>query len=317
MMFDKTCKSMREAFGQALLELGQNNHNIIALCADVTESTKVSIFAEKYPHRFFNVGVAEQNMVTIATGLALEGKVPFSASYAAFVPGRCFDQIRISVAYNNANVKLVGSHGGISTGEDGATHQMLEDIAIMRTLPNMTVVIPADAEQAYLSTLAIARHNGPVYLRLCRAETKPITSEALDFSIGKADVLLEGDDIVIISCGIMVHRALTAAMKLRHEGIQASVINCHTIKPLDKKTILETTRDARGVIVAEEGQIAGGLGGAVAELLAKHNPKLIRFVGIKDKFGESGSAEELMDKYHLTAKDIVDESLKVFRRVSD
>lgn len=316
-MFDNNITSMREAFGSALLELGQKNHNVVALCADVAESTQVNLFAEKYPHRFFDVGVAEQNLVGIASGMALTGKIPFAASYAAFLVGRALDQIRISVAYNNANVKLIGSHGGITVGEDGATHQMLEDITIMRSIPNMTVIVPADARQAYLSTLATAEHKGPVYLRLSRAPAKPITKQEDEFIIGKADVLLEGDDIAIISCGIMVYRALTAAMRLRREGIQAAVINCHTIKPLDKETILDKTRNVRGVVVTEEGQAAGGLGAAVAELLSKKNPKFIRSVAIKDKFGESGSADELRGKYHLTTSDIVEASLKVFRRISD
>lgn len=307
---------MRDGFGKALEELGQEMPEVTALCADVTESTRVDTFAKKFPHRFFEMGVAEQNMVAAAAGMALESLVPFAVSYATFVPGRSFDQIRISVAYNKANVKLVGSHGGLTTGPDGATHQMLEDIAMMSTLPNMTVVVPADAREAYLATKAIARHNGPAYLRLSRAEV-PSISDNSDFQIGRAAVLTKGEDVAIISCGIMTHYALTAAMRLKHEGIHASVINCHTIKPLDEATILQATKNVRGVVVAQEAQINGGLAGEVAQLLATSQPKPIRFVGVHDKFGQSGSAEELLKKYHLSSKDIVESSLKVFRRIHD
>ncbi len=311
-------QSMREEFGRALVELGKKDKRIVALSADLTKSTGAELFADNYPDRFIEVGVAEQNMIGIATGMALEGKTPFATSYSCFVPARCFDHIRISICYNNANVKLVSSHAGITTGADGATHQMLEDIALMRSLPKMTVVVPADARQAYIATKKLAEHSGPSYLRLCREPVKPIVdTDENNFKIGKADILIEGDDVLIVSCGIMVYEALSAAMKLKREGIMASVINCHTIKPLDKDTIFELAKEVRGVVVAEEAQINGGLGDAIAQLLGRFGPKPIRYVAVRDKFGQSGEASELKKKYHLQSSDIVQESLKAFRRVCD
>lgn len=294
-----------------MVELGADD-KVVALCADVKDSLKLTDFSEKYPQRYYEFGVAEQNMVTAAAGMALEGLVPFACSYAAFVPGRSFDQIRISVAYNNANVKLVGSHAGISTGPDGATHQMLEDVAMMSALPNMTVLVPADADEAYQATLAAARHKGPVYIRLSRAESKSIDIDR-DFQIGKAQILKEGDDIVIIANGLMVRKALFAASRLKQEGISAAVINVHTVKPLDTELILKAARTARGVVVAEEAQERGGLGGAVAQLLSSTLQKPMRFVAVNDKFGRSGEADELMRKYNLTAKKIVEAALTIFR----
>lgn len=311
-------QSMRDEFGRALVELGKEDSSIVALSADLTKSTGVEMFAKSFPDRFFEVGVAEQNMVGVAAGMALEGKIPFATSYSCFVPARCFDQIRISIAYNNANVKLIGSHAGVSTGADGATHQMLEDVALMRSLPKMTVVIPADARQTYIASKKLAAHTGPSYLRLCRDPVRPIgDTDENKFEIGKADVLTQGDDILIVSCGIMVYEALSAAMILKREGIMACVINCHTIKPLDKKTILESARGVRGVVVAEEAQINGGLGDAIAHLFGRFDPKPIRYVAVRDRFGQSGEASELMKKYHLKSSDIVQESLKAFRRVRD
>lgn len=311
-------QSMRDEFGRALVELGEKDKNIVALSADLTKSTGAEAYAKSFPDRFFEVGVAEQNMVGIATGMALEGKIPFATSYSCFVPARCFDQIRISVCYNNVNVKLIGSHAGITTGADGATHQMLEDIALMRSLPRMAVIVPADAKQAYIATKKLAEHNGPSYLRLCREQVRPISdTDENSFEIGKADILTEGDDILIVCCGIMVYEALSAAMKLKREGIMACVINCHTIKPLDTDTILESAKGVRGVVVAEEAQINGGLGDAIAQLLGRFCPKPIRYVAVRDKFGQSGEASELKKKYHLQSSDIVQESLKAFRRVCD
>jgi len=314
MQDQKYTQSMREGFGKALLELGAKNSDIVALTADVAESTKVDLFAQKFPERFFDVGVAEQNLVGIATGMALEGKIPFAAGYASFLTGRAYDQIRILVAYNNANVKLIATHGGIATGPDGATHQMLEDIAMIRALPNITLIAPADAKQAYSATIAAAKHKGPIYLRLSRMDTPKVPQDE-NYKIGKAEILTEGNDILIISCGIMVYRALIAAAKLRREGIYASVINCHTIKPLDTTTILSVVKNARGVVVAEDAQIIGGLGSAISELISSNRPKPVRIVGIRDKFGESGNPEDLITKYHIDVPDIIEESLKAFRRL--
>lgn len=294
-----------------MLELGADN-NVVALCADVKDSLKLTDFADKHPHKYFDFGVAEQNMVGAAAGMALEGLIPFACSYAAFVPGRSFDQIRISIAYNNANVKLVASHAGVSTGPDGATHQMLEDVAMMSALPNMTVIVPADSDEAYKATIAAAKNTGPCYIRLSRAESRAIDIKR-DFAIGKAQILKEGDDIAIISNGLMVSKSLFAASRLKHEGIDAAVINCHTVKPLDKEVILKATRGVRGVVVAEEAQERGGLGSAVAQLLSRTRPKPMRFVAVKDKFGRSGEVDELMRKYNLTVSKIVEESLTIFR----
>lgn len=303
--------SMRVALGEAILELGAND-KVVALCADVKDSLQLTSFADKYPHRYFEFGVAEQNMVTAAAGMALEGLVPFACTYAAFLPGRCYDQIRISIAYNNANVKMIGSHAGISTGPDGATHQMLEDVAMMSALPNMIVLVPADTEETRSAILAAARVEGPVYIRLSRADTKSINIDR-EFSIGKAQILCRGEDIVIISNGLMTRKALLAASKLKHEGINATVINCHTVKPLDKATILKAVDKARGVVVAEEAQINGGLGSAVSVLLSSTHPKPIRFVAVQEKFGRSGEADELMRKYHLTVSKIIEEALTIFK----
>ena len=313
--FDKLeKKSTREGFGQGLLKAGKNNQNVVAVCADLTDSVMMKNFAQAFPERFIQIGVAEQNMAGVGAGLALSGKVAFIGSFAVFNPGRNWEQIRVSVCYNNANVKIIGSHSGVSVGEDGATHQALEDLAITRCLPNMTVIQPVDFLEAEKATIAIAKKKGPCYLRLCRIKTPIITAKNSIFKIGKADILLTGQDVTIIGCGPILYEALQAADKLRKLGIKATLINCHTIKPLDEKTIIKFAKFTRAVVTVEEHQIFGGLGSAIAEALAKICPVPQEFVGIKDKFGQSGTSEKLFKQYDLTAKDIISAVKKVLKR---
>ncbi len=299
---DGISQPTRDGFGRGLLQLGDVK-KVVALTADLSESTRCHWFAEKYPERFIQVGVSEQNMMGVASGLALNGKIPFITSYAVFSPGRSWDQLRVSVCYTRANVKVVGAHAGISVGPDGATHQALEDIAIVRVLPNIIVVVPCDAVEAQKATLAIAGHEGPSYLRVGREKTPVITTEDTPFKIGEAEVFRDGKDVAIIACGSMVAEALAAAEALAKEGIDALVINNHTIKPLDSKKILAAARGCGCVVTAEEHQIAGGLGSAVLELLSSEAIPLER-VGVRDSFGESGTPAELMKKYGLTRQDI-------------
>jgi transketolase len=280
---------------------GDENPNVVALCADLTESTKIEAFKKKYPDRYIEVGVAEQNMVTVAAGLAAVGKIPFTSSYATFSPGRNWEQIRTTICYNNRPVKIVGSHAGISVGPDGATHQALEDIAIMRALPNMDVVYPVDAIEAKKATLAIAKSGKPTYLRLSRAPVPTITTEETPFELGKAQVLTEGNDVAIIAAGQMVFRALQAAKKLDENKVRVRVINVATIKPLDTKVVLSAADECGAIVTVEEHQINGGLGGAVAELVSQHFPVPMKIIGIEDRFGESGEPGELLDKFGLTA----------------
>ena len=304
----------RDGYGKGLLELGNKNKNVVALCCDLTDSTKVNLFKEKFPERFIQVGVAEQNMAGLAAGLALTGKIPYMSSYAAFSPGRNWDQIRVSICYNNLNVRIQGAHAGISVGPDGATHQALEDIAITRVLPNMTVVVPVDAIEAEKATVASLNIKGPVYLRFGRNKVPVLTNKNSFFKIGKADIYQSGSDLTIIACGIMVYESLLAAKLLSNVGISSTVINCHTIKPLDKKTIISAAKKTGAVVTAEEHQIYGGLGGAIAELLAKYNPVPMEMVGVKDTFGESGEPEELLIKYGCTYKEIFSAAKKVLQR---
>lgn len=293
----------RDGYGKALVELGKNK-NVVALCCDLTDSTRVEWFKKKYPSRFIEVGVAEQNMAGLAAGLAMIGKIPFMSSYATFSPGRNWDQIRVSICYNNLNVKIEGAHAGISVGPDGATHQALEDIAITRVLPNMKVIVPCDAIQSEKATIASASINGPVYLRFGRNKTPVFTTKSTPFKVGRADIYKQGQDVSIIACGTMVYEALMASHSLEKQGIRASVINCHTIKPLDEKTIIAAARKTKAIVTAEEHQIYGGLGGAIAELLGKHYPVPMEIVGIQDTFGESGEPQDLLRKYNCTRKDI-------------
>jgi transketolase len=295
---------IRAGFGRGLVVAGERNPSVVALCADLTDSTKMDGFAKAFPNRFIEVGVAEQNLVTAASGMALMGKVPFISSYAAFSPGRNWEQIRTTVCLNETNVKIVGSHAGVSVGPDGATHQMLEDIALMRVLPNMTVVVPCDSNEAEKATIALAGHKGGAYLRLARDKSPVITTAATPFSLNKALVLREGSDITIVACGIMVYQALVAAEALAKKGIEAEVINCPVIKPLDTVTLLVSIRKTGKVVSCEEGQIAGGLGSAVAEMLAENYPVPMHRIGMRDRFGESGKPDELLEHFGLTAPHI-------------
>lgn len=294
----------RKGFGRGLLEAGKRDENVVALSADLTESTQISLFRDEFPERFVEIGVAEQNLVTVGSGLASQGKIPFVSSYAAFSPGRNWEQIRTTVCLNNQPVKIVGSHAGLYTGADGATHQMLEDIALMRVLPNMVVIVPGDALEAEKATLALAADKRPGYLRLTREATPVLTSDKTPFEIGKAYVYERGTDVTIISTGVMTYQALVAAEKLYKDGIEAEVIHVPTIKPLDEHTILESVKKTRAVVTVEEGQIAGGLGGAIAELLTEKIPLPLRRVGVKDTFGESGTPEQLLKKHGLMPQDI-------------
>ncbi|OGL35930.1 transketolase [Candidatus Saccharibacteria bacterium RIFCSPLOWO2_01_FULL_48_13] len=291
---------IRAGFGNGLLEAGRQDPNVVALCADLTESTRMNLFAEEFPDRFIEVGVAEQNLVTVGAGLAAMGKIPFVSSYAAFSPGRNWEQIRTTVCLNDQPVKIVGSHAGVSVGPDGATHQMLEDITLMRSLPNMVVIAPADSVEAAKATLAMARDERPNYLRLAREATPIITTEHTPFAIGKAYIFRPGSDVTIISTGTMTYQALLAAQTLAKDQLSAEVVHVPTIKPLDNDLIIDSAGRTGHVITVEEAQINGGLGGAVAELLSEHLPTPIFRVGMRDRFGESGEPEELLRHFGLT-----------------
>ncbi len=304
----------RSGFGQGLLEAGKRNQNVVALCADLTESVKMGAFKEAFPERFFQIGISEANMVGVASGLALSSKVPFIGSFAAFSTGRVYDQIRQSVAYSNTNVKIAGSHAGITLGEDGATHQILEDIGLMKMLPNMVVINPCDYNQTVQATIAAAEHVGPVYIRFGRPKVPIFISEDTPFQIGKALMLNEGKDVTILATGHLVWEAIQAGEMLAEKGIDAEIINIHTIKPLDKEAILKSVAKTGCVVTCEEHQYNGGLGDSVAQLLALNNPKPIEYVGINDKFGESGKPEDLMVKYGLKSQDIVEAVEKVIKR---
>lgn len=295
---------IRKGFGKGLLEAGRRNEQVIAICADLTESTQMHLFAEAYPERFIDVGVAEQNLVTAGSGLAAVGKIPFVSSYAAFSPGRNWEQIRTTIALNDRPVKIIGSHAGISVGPDGATHQMLEDIALMRVLPNMVVIAPCDSLEAEKATLAMATDKRPNYMRLAREATPIITTVNSPFEIGKAYVFRTGKDISIVSTGTMTYQALVAAEELAKHGIEAEVVHVPTVKPLDAKTILESAAKTGHVVTAEEAQVNGGLGGAVAELLSENLPTPMLRIGMQDRFGESGKPEELLKHFGLTGEQI-------------
>jgi transketolase len=287
-----------------VVRAGEANENVVALCADLTGSIKMDGFQEAFPERFIEIGIAEQNLVTVGAGLALAGKVPFVASYAAFSPGRNWEQIKTTACLNDVPVKVVGGHAGLYTGPDGATHQMLEDIALMRVMPGMVVLNPCDAVEAEKMVLAMAKDKRPNYIRLCREATPIITTEKTPFEIGKAYVFTPGSDVTIIATGTMVYPALEAAEKLYKDGIDAEVINVPTIKPLDEETILKSIRKTGCVVTVEEAQIAGGLGGAVAELLGENHPVPLKRIGMHDRYGESGTPEELFEHFGLDAKHI-------------
>ncbi|MGY8884348.1 MAG: transketolase family protein [Flavobacteriales bacterium] len=304
-------KDTRSGFGAALLELGTTHPEVVALCADLTGSLKMGDFRDAHPDRFFQVGIAEANMISMAAGMTIGGKIPFTGTFANFSTGRVYDQIRQSVAYSEKNVKICASHAGLTLGEDGATHQILEDIGMMKMLPNMTVICPADYEQTRQATLAIADIQGPVYLRFGRPKLPVFYKENAPFEIGKAQKLMVGDDITIIATGYMVWEAIQAGLILRDQGIHADVINMHTIKPLDSKAIVESASRTGLVVTAEEHQRWGGLGGSVAQVLAEHHPTQMSMVAVDDRFGESGTPKQLMEKYGLTADVIVARSLEL------
>ncbi len=299
-------RSVRDGFGEGSVLAGEKDERVVVITADLKESTRVHLFAEKFPGRFFDVGVAEGALVTVAAGFANYGKIPFAASYAAFSPGRTWEQIRTTIAINDVPVKIVGAHGGLGAGPYGSTHQALEDIALMRSLPNMIVVVPADAEEAKKATLAIAENEKPSYIRLARQATPVFTTEKSPFEIGRAEVLWEGKDaqVAIIACGPLVYEALVAARDLEKKGIEVIVINSHTIKPLDERTIIRAAKTAGAVVTVEEHQINGGLGGAVSEVLARNFPVPVEFIGVPDVYGESGDTDELLEKFGLTSKNI-------------
>jgi transketolase len=299
-----TSEPIRKGFGRGLLEAGRLNENVVAACADLTESTQMHLFAEAFPERFVEIGVAEQNLVTVGSGMAAMGKIPFVSSYAAFNPGRNWEQIRTTIALNNQPVKIVGSHAGISVGPDGATHQMLEDISIMRAMPNMVVIAPGDSLEASKATLAMAHDKRPTYMRLAREATPVITTEQTPFQIGRAYVYKKGADISLIATGTMTYQALVAAASLAKDGIDAEVVHVPTIKPIDYHVILSSVEKTKHVVTAEEGQINGGLGGAVAELLGENLPTPMIRIGMNDRFGESGQPSELLEHFGLTARHI-------------
>lgn len=295
----------RAGFGRGLKAAGETNENVVALCADLTESVQMHLFKEAFPNRFIEVGIAEQNLVTVASGLARTGKIPFTASYAAFSPGRNWEQIKTTAALNDMPVKIVGGHAGLLTGPDGATHQMLEDIAIMRVMPNMVVVCPGDAVEAEKATKAVAENGKPTYLRLGREKTPTFSTTDSPFEIGKAYVLSEGNDITLITTGVITPYALRAAKQLENKGISVEVIHAPTIKPFDKETVLKSVKKTGRVATAEEAQIAGGLGGVVAELLGEELPTPLLRMGMKDRFGESGVPIELLRHFELDDHGIV------------
>ncbi len=295
---------IRAGFGRGLVVAGTKDQNVVAACADLTDSTKMAEFAKTFPERFIEIGIGEQNLVTVGAGLAAMGKIPFVGSYAAFCPGRDWEQIRTTICLNDRPVKIIGAHAGLSVGLDGATHQMLEDIALMRSLPNMVVIAPCDSLEAERATLAMAADKRPNYMRLAREATAIITTEKTPFEIGRAYVFRPGADATVVATGTMTYQALVAADILRKEGIDVEVIHCPTVKPLDAETILKSVRKTGVVVTAEEAQINGGLGGAVAELLGEEYPAPLRRIGMRDRFGESGEPNELLEHFGLTATHI-------------
>ena len=307
-------KDTRSGFGEGLLEAGRKNENVVALCADLTGSLKMNAFAAEFPDRFFQTGIAEANMIGMAAGLTIGGKIPFTGTFANFSTARVYDQVRQAVAYSQKNVKICASHAGITLGEDGATHQTLEDIALMRALPGMTVINPCDFNQTKQATLAIADFNGPVYLRFGRPKVPVFIPEDMPFEIGKAITLEEGTEVTIIATGHLVWEALLAYDELAKQGISAEIINIHTIKPLDETAILSSVGKTGCVVTAEEHNVLGGLGEAVAGVLAKNSPVPVEMVAVNDVFGQSGTPDELMQHYGLKSKNIVEKALKVLKR---
>ena len=297
----------RNGYGEGLVEAGKKDERVVALCADLTESTRTEYFKKIFPKRFIEIGVAEQLLATVAAGMANYGKIPFISSYSAFSPGRNWEQIRTTIAINDLPVKIGGAHSGISVGPDGATHQQLEDIAIMRAMPNMTVIAPCDSIETKKATINAAQTSHPIYIRFTREETPVFTTDKTPFKIGRAEIFYESKNpkVAIIGCGALVYEALLAARDLEKKGIGCIVVNNHTIKPIDKNTIIKVAKKTRAIVTVEEHQITGGLGGAVAEVLSQNYPVPIKFVGVKDRFGESGTPEELLKKFGCTSEAIV------------
>jgi transketolase len=319
-MFDKDVEQIpiRKGFGEGLLIAGEADKNVVGLCADLTESTQMHLFKKKFPERFVEIGVAEQNLVTVASGMAAMGKIPFCSSYAMFSPGRSWEQIRTTVCYNDRPVKIVGSHAGVSVGPDGGTHQAIEDIAIMRILPRMVVLSPCDSIEAKKATLASAKNGTPVYIRLAREKTPVMTTEDTPFEIGKAQVFFAPEkmkaDVGIVATGALVHKALEAAKWLSNEGVRVKVLNFATIKPLDEKALVDLAHEAGAIVTVEEHQVAGGFGSAVSECLARKAPVPIEFIGVQDKFGQSGTPEELIEHYGMGTQHIKTAVKKVLLR---
>ena len=304
----------RDGFGKGLVEAGEKDQRVVALCADLSESTRFHWFAQKFPERFIQMGVAEQNLATVASGMANYGKIPFIGSYAAFSPGRNNEQIRTTISLNHVPVKVIGCHAGVSVGPDGATHQQVEDIALMRVQPNMIVVVPCDAVEAQKATMAIAFNNEPSYMRLGREKSWVFTTPDTPFEIGKAEILREGQDVVIIGCGILLYNALVAAEELAKEQIDCMVINSHTVKPLDEKTIIEAAKQCGAVVSVEEHQVNGGLGSAIAEVLSRNFPVPQAYIGVRDRFGESGTPDELIEAFGMGVGSIKEAVIKVISR---
>ena len=304
----------REAYGKTLVELGKENEQVVVLDADLSKSTRTNLFAQEFPERFFNFGVAEANMMGTAAGLATCGKIPYCSTFAVFATGRCYDQVRQSIAYPKLNVKIAASHAGITVGEDGASHQTTEDIGLMRVMPNMTILVPADGQETEKCVRAALTCQGPVYIRLGRVKVPPVYEKDYSFQIGKAFTLKEGESATIIACGIMVAKAIAAAKVLEREGMTVGVVNMPTIKPIDEETIIRIAKKTKAVVTAEEHSIIGGLGSAVAEVLGEKMPVPLSRIGIKDSFGESGKPDELLKKYGLTVEDIVQRVKEVVRK---
>ena len=310
----KEKKDTRSGFGSGLLELGHKNPDVVGLCADLTGSLKMNDFQDEFPDRFFQIGIAEANMMGVAAGLATGGKIPYTGTFANFSTGRVYDQIRQSIAYSHKNVKICASHAGITLGEDGATHQILEDIGMMRMLPNMTVIVPCDYNQTRAATLAIADHRGPGYLRFGRPKVPNFTAPDQDFIIGKAVVMNQGSDVSIFATGHLVWEAVEAGQALASKGISAEIINIHTIKPLDENQVIQSVRKTACAVTAEEHQVYGGLGDAISQTVARHQPVPVELVGVNDRFGESGKPDELMKKFGLSSDNIVDAALRAIGR---
>ncbi|WP_459478541.1 transketolase family protein [Clostridium saccharoperbutylacetonicum] len=307
-------KATRESYGMALVELGRENEKVVVLDADLSKSTKTNGFKSEFKDRFFNAGIAEQNLMGMAAGLANVGNIPFASTFAVFATGRAFEIIRNSICYPKMNVKIAATHAGITVGEDGGSHESIEDIALMNSLPNMTVIVPADHREAMAATKAAAEFEGPVYLRFGRCNTEDIFDESYKFEIGKGVQIREGNDIAIIATGMMVQKAIEASKKLEIQGISARVINISTIKPIDRALIIKAAKETKGIVTAEEHSIIGGLGAMVSQVVCGECPTIIKMVGIKDTFGESGTPDELMEKYKLTSKAIIEEVNAILKK---